>query len=107
MDHYSLNWCILHSTLAGVILFKNDNTVVPVAWYANKIKRLCGSTLQAETLSLMEGLGQAVYVKQVNKEIFSYLLTSFPAMLMWITMERTTKVCCGLQGWVLSTFVHQ
>ena len=38
-------------------------------WYSNKIKRLCGSTLEAETLSLVEGMGQAVYFKQVIEEV--------------------------------------
>jgi hypothetical protein len=30
---------------------------------------VCGSTLEAETLSLVEGMGQAVYVKQVIEEM--------------------------------------
>ena len=60
----------VHSTAAGVILIRNSgNLAVPVMWYANKIRRVCGSTLEAETLSLVEGMGQAVYVKQVIEEI--------------------------------------
>ena len=60
----------VHSTAAGVILIKNNsNIAVLVMWYANKIRRVCGSTLEAETLSLVEGMGQAVYVKQVIEEM--------------------------------------
>ena len=59
----------IHSAAAGVILLKSGNTAVTVAWYTNKIKRVCGSTLEVGSLALVEGLCQAVYVKQVIEEM--------------------------------------
>ena len=40
----------VHSTASGVILLKSGNTAVPVAWYTNKIKMVCGSTFEVKSL---------------------------------------------------------
>ena len=60
----------VHSTAAGVILIRNNsNIAVLVMSYGNKIRRVCGSTLETETPPLVEGMGQALYVKQVTEEM--------------------------------------
>ena len=40
-------------------------------WSANKIKRIVDSTLEAECLSLLSGLKEAIYLREVIEEIFN------------------------------------
>ena len=40
-------------------------------WQSNKIKRIVGSTLEAECLSLVEGLEDGQYVREMVEEIFN------------------------------------
>ena len=51
---------------------------VPVSWFCNKISRVLDSTLAAECLSLKEGLHEAIYVRQVNEELFGLKDKSVP-----------------------------
>ena len=41
-----------------------------MVWNGNKIKRIVGSTLDAECLSLVDGTKEAVYLREVVEEIF-------------------------------------
>ena len=41
----------------------------PVAWNGRKIKRVVRSTIAAETLSLQEGLEEAIYVRAILQEV--------------------------------------
>ena len=47
-------------------------------WYANKIKKVCGSTIEAELSALVEGMGQAVYLKQVLEELHGLSKNTIP-----------------------------
>ena len=59
------------STGAHVILIKNSKgDCAPMVWNANKIKRIVGSTLEAECLALVDGAKEAVYLREVIEEIF-------------------------------------
>ena len=68
------------STAAKVILVVNKVTgiCVPISWHCNKISRVVDSTLAAECLSLKEGLHEAIYVRQVIKELLGLKDKSVP-----------------------------
>ena len=60
------------SVEARVILVKNDKQdCAPIVWCASKIKRIVDSTLEAECLSLLSGLKEAIYLREVIEEIFN------------------------------------
>ena len=49
------------SVKARIIIVKNDNgDCSPLLWSANNIKRIVNSTMEAECLSLLSGLKQAI-----------------------------------------------
>ena len=59
------------SVEARVILIRNEKgDCAPILWSANKIKRIVDSTLEAECLSLLSGLKEAIYLREVIEEIF-------------------------------------
>ena len=67
------------SVEARVILVKNEkNDSAPLAWCANKIKRIVDSTLEAECLSLLSGLKEAIYLREVIEEVFNLRDKSVP-----------------------------
>lgn len=77
-SHRNLNEGV-NSTGAVMVLLRNDeNVAVPIFWCTNKIKRVCGSTLEAETLALVEGMGHAVYVGEVIRELCGLRDDSIP-----------------------------
>ena len=59
------------SSSLGYIIFIVDcnNNCSVISWKANKIKRICRSTLAAEAMSLVEGLEECLYLKEVMKEL--------------------------------------
>ena len=57
------------STGAVVILLRSGTVAVPLLWYVNKLKRVCNSSTEAETLTLSQGVDQAIYVRQVLEEL--------------------------------------
>ena len=60
----------LFALLAAIVLIRNKrNEAPPIIWYAKKIKRLCSSSLEAELIALVKGMGQVVYLKQVLEEL--------------------------------------
>ena len=60
------------SAEARLILIKTEkNDCAPLVWQANKIKRIVDSTLEAEFLSLLSGLKEAIYVMEVIEEIYN------------------------------------
>jgi len=60
------------SVEARVILIRNEiGDCAPILWCANKIKRIVDSTLEAECLSLLSGLKEAIYLREVIEEIFN------------------------------------
>lgn len=50
----------------------------PIAWHANKVKRVVRSTIAAETLALQEGLEDAVYLRRVLEELLGCKNNSIP-----------------------------
>ena len=59
-----------YSTGALVILIRGEgDSIAPLFWQCNKIQRICGSTLEAEMLALVEGMGHAVYTRELIEEI--------------------------------------
>ena len=52
-----------------VLLIGADGRCCPISWKANKIKRVCRSTLAAETMALIEGLEECLYLKHLLCEI--------------------------------------
>ena len=62
-----------------MILIKNSKgDCALMVWNANKIKRIVGSTLEAECLSLLEGPKEAVYLREVLEEIFDLKEKTIP-----------------------------
>lgn len=55
----------------GQIIFLKDanNSVSPIIWNSNRIKRVARSTLAAESLSLLEGCDSAFYISQLVTSI--------------------------------------
>ena len=45
----------------------------PIEWKSNKIKRVCRSTLAAESYALYDGLSAAIVIKKALVEIFPYV----------------------------------
>ena len=65
------------SSSLGIVIFVTDgNRSSPLAWHANKIKRVVRSTLAAESLALLEGLEEALYLRSVLMEI--HISTTIP-----------------------------
>ena len=59
------------SVEARIVIVRNDkDDCAPILWSANKIKRIVDSTLEAECLSLLSGLKEAIYLREVIEEIF-------------------------------------
>lgn len=61
----------ISSTMGIVVFLANHGKACVISWRANKIRRVVKSTLAAETLALMEGLEEALYLKAMMKEIMS------------------------------------
>ena len=59
-------------SVVAFIIWLMDNTgqCCPIAWSAHKIKRVVGSTLAAETLSLQEGLETGYFYREMLEDIF-------------------------------------
>ena len=64
------NLCDGVSSSLGIIIFVTDGKrSSPLAWHANKIKRVVRSTLAAENVALLVGLEEALYLRSVLREI--------------------------------------
>ena len=60
------------SSASGSLVFLADGygNACPLSWRANKIRRVVRSTLGAETLALLEGVEEALYLRQLFREVF-------------------------------------
>ena len=54
-----------------VLLVGSDRNCCPLAWQANKIKRVVRSTIAAEALSLQEGLENGFYLRTLLEELLA------------------------------------
>ena len=70
------------STEAGLVMIRGGDRVAPVLWWSNKIKRVCRSAMEAETMSLNTGIDQAIYVKQVMEELLAKPEDTIPLRAM-------------------------
>ena len=57
------------SSGAVVIFLRSGDVAVPLLWYVNKVKRVCSSSTEAETLTLSSGVDQAIYIREVLEEL--------------------------------------
>ena len=58
------------STGAHIVMLVGVNKLCcPLAWQANKIKRIVRSTIAAEALSLLQGLENAIYLRALMSEV--------------------------------------
>ena len=67
------------SSSLGYIIFIVDceDRCAAISWKSNKIKRICRSTLAAETMALIEGLEECLYLKSVMEELgFNFPITA-------------------------------
>ncbi len=64
-DAAHANICSGVGSVGEHIMFLVDSigNSCPIAWQANKVKRVVHSTLAAEMLSLQEGLGDVLYLR--------------------------------------------
>ena len=59
----------VNSTGAYVVLIKNNTgDCAPIYWASNKLRRVVDNTLAAECLSLVEGMKEATYIREVIEE---------------------------------------
>jgi transposase InsO family protein len=61
-----------------VLLMNNQNKCCPLVWHTHKIKRVVKSTIAAEALSLLEGLENTCYIRQMIQEILGITDTNIP-----------------------------
>ena len=54
-----------------IFLCDDDENCCPIAWSSSRIKRIVHSTLAAETLSLVDGSGTALYVQSLMNVVVS------------------------------------
>ena len=57
------------STGGKVILIKGGGKVFPIAWSANRIRRVCHSSMAAEMMSMTEGLKDGQFVREIINEL--------------------------------------
>ena len=68
------------STQAGVIFLTNGEVKYPIHWWANKIRRTCISASEAELLSMIVAVDNAIYLRQTLEELFN-LDTKVPVVV--------------------------
>ena len=72
-----------YSTGALVVLIRGEgDSLAPLSWQCNKIQRICGSTLEAEMLALVEGMGHAVYTRELIEEITNVKHKTIPIEML-------------------------
>ena len=57
------------STGGKVILIKGGDKVFPITWSANRIRRVCHSSMAAEMMSMTEGLKDGQFVREIINEL--------------------------------------
>ena len=67
-----------NSTLGYIIWLVGDyNICCPLSWRANKIKRICRSTLAAEKMALVEGLEECQYLRALLYELQIFITENY------------------------------
>lgn len=62
-----------------MVLVKNEKfDCAPVSWQSNKIKRIVDNTFAAECISLVEGLKEAVHIRELIEEVYGLKEKSVP-----------------------------
>ena len=68
-SHANLNDGVSSMRAYIIFLVGQNRKCCPLSWNGNKIKRVVRSTIAAETLSLQEGLEDAMYLKNILKQL--------------------------------------
>ena len=69
----------VNSTAAFIVLIKNkEGLCAPVSWSANKLRRIVDNTLAAEALSLVDGIKEGSYIRELIEEVFGLQECSVP-----------------------------
>ena len=69
----------VNSTSAQIIIIRNSSgDCAPIMWQANKIKRIVDSSLAAEALSLLKGLEEAIYIREMIEELYKLKEKTIP-----------------------------
>ena len=69
----------VNSTGALLVLIKNKKGIcAPISWSANKLRRVVDNTLAAETLSLVDGIKEASYTREMIEEVSGLKDNSVP-----------------------------
>ncbi|CAC5379706.1 unnamed protein product [Mytilus coruscus] len=77
------------SSAGGYVIFlqgQNGN-MCPISWSAKKIRRFVKSTLDAEALSLVEGLDACYFVRSILQEMIQFK-TGQPIMIKCFTDKK-------------------
>jgi hypothetical protein len=78
--HANLNDGVSSTGAHIVLLVGSDKRCCPLAWHANKIKRVVRSTIAAEALSLLEGLETGMYLRTLLEEVVGVNAKSIPLL---------------------------
>ncbi len=100
------------SSSLGFVIFLVDQNLkcCLISWKSNKIKRVCRSTLSAETMALVEGLEECLYLKSVLQEMGFLKMTLGCYFFNQISRWQTTEdwYCCHTtNGCRKSSWQHQ
>ena len=66
------------SVEAHLVFLENNRKICPLAWHTGKIKRVVKSTIAAEALSLLVGLEDACYLREMLEETLGLCKFSIP-----------------------------
>ena len=68
-SHANLNDGVSSMRAYIIFLVGNNKKCCPLSWNGNKIKRVVRSTIAAETLSLQEGIEDAIYLRDIIRQL--------------------------------------
>ena len=55
---------------AHIIFLKgNNNMLAPIEWSSKKVRRICRSTISAETMSLLDAVDNSIWLSSILKQI--------------------------------------
>jgi hypothetical protein len=82
-DASHANLCDATGSCGGHVVFLTDRkrSCCPIVWKSNKIDRVVRSTIAAETLAAIEGIEDAIYVKQMLIHILSVQQHDLPIIV--------------------------
>ena len=84
----------------GYIISLEDGTGkrAPIFWKSRKARRVARSTIEAETLSMIEGVEAAMYLQEVLKELWRRNKVPIKIRTDSKTLEKTLKTTYGVES---------